>query len=151
MSILPKIDEELKSALKAGDKLKATVLRGLKSDIQYRQIDLGRDLTDEDILATLQSAAKRRRDSIEQFKKGGRDDLVDKESRELELIEGYLPEQLSEDKIREHIQASLEATGASSPAQMGAVMKDLMPRLKGQADGKLVSQLVRQMLSDADR
>jgi len=151
VSILLKIDEELKSALKAGDKLKATVLRGLKSDIKYRQIDLGRDMTDGDILATLQSAAKRRRDSIEQFKKGGRDDLVDKESRELELIEGYLPEQLSEDKIREHIQASLEATGASSPEQMGAVMKDLMPRLKGQADGKLVSQLVRQMLSDADR
>ena len=151
MSILTKIDDELKSALKAGDKLKATVLRGLKSDIKYRQIDLGRDMTDEDVTATLQSAAKRRRDSIEQFKKGGRDDLVDKESRELELIEGYLPEQLSEDKIREHIQVSLEATGASSPAQMGAVMKDLMPRLKGQADGKLVSQLVRQTLSDANR
>lgn len=151
MSILLKIDDELKKALKAGDKLKATLLRGLKSDIKYRQIELGRELTEEDIIGTLQSAAKRHRDSIEQFQKGGRADLVEKETKELELIEGYLPEQLSEDKIREHIQASIDATGASSPAQLGAVMKDLMPRLKGQADGKLVNQLVRQMLSDADR
>jgi uncharacterized protein YqeY len=147
VSILHKIDDEIKTALKARDSLKSTLLRGLKSDIKYRQIDVGRELTEEDIIGVLQSAAKRRRDSIEQFKKGGRDDLVDKESKELELIEGYLPEQMSEDEIRKHIQSSIDDTGAESPAQLGQVMKDLMPKLKGQADGKLVNQLVREMLS----
>ncbi len=149
MSIIKKIDEDLKKALKGGDKLKVTVLRGLKSDIKYRQIDKGEELTEDDVLGVLQGAAKKRRDSIEQFKLGKRDDLVDKESTELDIIKGYLPEQLSEDKIRELIAESIKETGADSPKMIGLVMKDLMPKIKGKADGKLVNKLVSEMLSNS--
>ncbi|MBN2226050.1 MAG: GatB/YqeY domain-containing protein [candidate division Zixibacteria bacterium] len=148
MSLLKRIDKDLITALKSGDKLKVMVLRGLKSDSKYYQIDKGEELTDEDVVAVLGSAAKRRRDSIEQFRIGNRNDLVEKESSELAIIEEYLPEQMSEDKLRELISAAIAATGADSPAKIGLVMKHLMPDIKGKADGKLVNQLVRDMLAD---
>ena len=95
----------------------------------------------------MSTAAKKRRESIEQFRSGNRADLADKESSELEIITGYLPEQLTEDELVEMIRASIEATGADSPAKLGLVMKDLMPKVKGKADGKLVSRLVNESLS----
>jgi len=147
MSLIKKIDEDLIKALKGGDKSKVTLLRGLKSDIKYKRIDKGDDLTDEDVLAVLSGAAKKRRDSIEQFRNGNRMDLVEKESAELEIIQGYLPDQLSEEKLREFIRESIEATQADSPAKLGLVMKNLMPKIKGKANGKLVNQLVSRMLS----
>jgi len=147
MSLSKKIDENLIQALKAGDKAKATTLRGLKSDIKYKQIEKGGELTDDDIIGVLSTAAKRRKDSIEQFRSGNRLDLADKESAELEIISGYLPAQLSEEELRGIIKESIEATGADSPAKLGMVMKDLMPKVKGKADGKLVSRLVNELLS----
>nr|MBN2278225.1 GatB/YqeY domain-containing protein [candidate division Zixibacteria bacterium] len=147
MSLLKKIDDDLIKALKAREQDKVTLLRGLKSDIKYKNIEKGEELTDDDIVGVLSAAAKRRRDSIEQFRAGNRMDLVEKESTELELIRQYLPQQLSEDKLREIIRESIRITGADSPAKMGLVMKDLMPKVKGQADGKLVNQLVRDLLS----
>jgi uncharacterized protein YqeY len=147
MSLLKKIDEDLIKALKAGDKAGATVLRGLKSDIKYKQIEKGEELTDDDVIGVLSTAAKKRRESIEQFRSGNRADLADKESSELEIITGYLPEQLTENELREMIRASIEATGADSPAKLGLVMKDLMPKVKGKADGKLVSRLVNESLA----
>lgn len=149
MSLVKKIDEELKKALKSGDRFTVTVLRGLKSDIKYKQIDAGEELTDDDVIGVLQSAAKRRRDSIEQFKLGNRDDLVDKETAELEIIKSYLPEQFPEEKLRELIAESIKETGADSPKKIGLVMKDLMPKIKGKADGKLVNKLVSEMLSNS--
>ena len=147
MSLNKKIDGDLIKALKGGDKDKVTLLRGLKSDIKYKRIEKGDDLTDEEIIAVLSTAAKQRRDSIEQFTNGNRMDLADKESAELEVIKGYLPEQLSEEKLIELVRESIEATGADSPAKLGLVMKDLMPKVKGKADGKLINQLVSRMLS----
>jgi hypothetical protein len=147
MSLLKKIDEDLIKALKAGDKAGATVLRGLKSDIKYKQIEKGEELTDDDVIGVLSTAAKKRRESIEQFRSGNRADLAEKESSELEIITGYLPEQLTENELREMIRASIEATGADSPAKLGLVMKDLMPKVKGKADGKLVSRLVNESLA----
>jgi uncharacterized protein YqeY len=147
MSLLKKIDEDLIKALKAGDKIRATVLRGLKSDIKYKQIDKGEDLTDDDVIGVLSSAAKKRRESIEKFRLGNRADLVDKETSELDLINTYLPAQLSEDELKDMIKASIEATGADSPAKLGLVMKDLMPKVKGKADGKFVNSLVNELLS----
>lgn len=147
MSLSKKIDEDLIKALKAGDKARATVLRGLKSDCKYKQIEKGEDLTDDDVVGVLSSAAKKRKESIEQFRSGNRPDLVDKETSELELITGYLPAQLPENELREMIRASIEATGADSPAKLGLVMKDLMPKVKGKADGKLVNRLVHESLS----
>lgn len=147
MSLVKKIDQDIISALKNKDQFTVTVLRGLKSDLKYKQIEKGDDLNDEDAIAVLSSAAKKRNESIEQFRKGGRDDLVDKESRELEIIKKYLPEQLSETKIRELVAVSIQETGADSPAKIGLVMKDLMPKVKGKADGKMVNRIVNEMLS----
>jgi len=147
MSLNKKIDGDLIKALKGGDKDKVTLLRGLKSDIKYKRIEKGDDLTEEEIIAVLSTAAKQRRDSIEQFRNGDRMDLADKESAELEVIKSYLPEQLSEEKLFELVRESIEATQADSPAKLGLVMKDLMPKVKGKADGKLINQLVSRMLS----
>ncbi|UCD17038.1 MAG: GatB/YqeY domain-containing protein [Candidatus Zixiibacteriota bacterium] len=147
MSLLAKIDKDLITALKTGDKFKVTLLRGLKSDIKYRQIEKGADPTDSDINEVLGGAAKRRRDSIEQFQAGNRLDLVEKETAELKIIEEYLPEQLSEEKLGQLINAAIAETGADSPTKLGLVMKHLMPDIKGKADGKLVNRLVREMLA----
>ena len=147
MSLIERIDEDIKKALKAGEKEKLTVLRGLKSDIKYKQIDKGEELSDDDVVAVLGSARKKVRDSIAQFEKGGRDDLVEKEKFGLGVIEQYLPEQMSEEKLVEIIKNAITETGADSPAKMGLVMKAVIPQVKGQADGKLISRLVMELLS----
>ena len=147
MSLLARIDEDLISALKSGDKLKVLVLRGLKSDIKYKKIENGAELSDDEIVGVLNGAAKRRRESIEQFEAGNRQDLADKEKTELAIIAGYLPEPLTEDQLRELVINSIKETGADSPAKAGMVMKDLMPKIKGKADGKLASKLVAEILS----
>jgi uncharacterized protein YqeY len=149
MTLLQRIDEDVKKALKGGDKAKLLVLRGLKSDIKYKAIEKGEDLSEEDIVGVLGSAAKRRRDSIDQFEAGHRDDLVAKESAELQVILDYLPEQLTEDKLRGIIQNAIAKTGADSPAKVGLVMKEVMAEAKGKADGKLVNRLAVEMLSGA--
>lgn len=150
MSLLKRIDEDLIKALKNHEGDKVTLFRGLKSDIKYKQIDKGEELTDDEVSAVLTSNAKQRRDSIEQFKAGGRQDLVDKETAELEVIKNYLPKQLSEDKLREIIGRAIEKTGADSPAKMGLIMKEVMPEVKGKADGKIVNKIAAEMLSKDD-
>ena len=148
MSLLKQIDQDLIKALKGGDREAATTLRGLKSDMKYYQIEKRlKELTDEDALAVLNSAAKRRKDSIEQFQTGGRDDLVAKESRELEIIKAYLPEEMSESEIETLVRNAISESEASSQADLGKVMKILMPKVKGKADGKLVNQVVRRLLT----
>jgi uncharacterized protein YqeY len=147
MSLLQQIDDDLKKALKSGDKHKATVLRGLKSDLKYKQISVREELSDTHILETLSAAAKKRRESIEQFTAGGRDDLVQKEQSELAIITAYLPDQLREDELRQLIKEAIEEAGADSPQQLGQVMKILMPKVKGRADGKLVNKLAAEILA----
>ncbi len=143
MALFEKINQDMIQALKAGEKERLTLLRGLKSDLKYKQIDKGDELTDEDAITVLSSQAKKRRESIEQFQKGGREDLVAKEQAELAIITSYLPEQLSEDKLREII----SETGADSPQKVGLVMKVVMPKIKGQADGKIVNKLAIEILA----
>jgi len=147
MPLIKKIDEDLIKALKAGEKEKATVLRGLKSDFKYKQIEIGKELTDEDCLGVLSTVAKKIKDSIEQFEKGGREDLVAKETRELEIIQGYLPQQLGEEELKQMIQEAIKESGAAGPQQMGMVMKIIMPKIKGRADGKLASKLTTEILA----
>ena len=148
MSLIERIDQDVKEAMKAGQKDKLTVLRGLKSDIKYKQIELtAASMTDEQVIAVLSTAAKKRRESIEQYRLGKREDLAHKEEFELGVISGYLPQQLSEEKLRELIREAISETGADSPQKMGLVMKALMPKVKGQADGKLVSRLVSEFLA----
>ena len=148
MSLLKKIDEDLIKALKSRDQVAATTLRGLKSDIKYYQIDKKLEKpTDEDVLSVLATAAKRRKDSIEQFQNGGRDDLVAKESQELAIIKAYLPEEMPEAEVEALVKEAIAETGAATMAEMGKVMKVLMPKVQGKADGKLVSQIVKRLLS----
>lgn len=147
MSLIDRIEKDIITALKAGDKVKTTVLRGLKSDLNYRRIDKGDDLSDDDITTVLATAAKKRRESIEQFHSGGRDDLAAKEKQELSIIEPYLPEQIGEEELRKIIADAIEESSAESPAQIGLIMKAVMPKLKGRADGKLVNRLAASALA----
>jgi uncharacterized protein len=147
MSIFEQIDKDMIKALKGGDKERLTVLRGLKSDLKYRKIEVGKDLVEEQEIEVLASAAKKRRDSIEQFHAGGREDLVKSETFELEVISLYLPKQLSEEELRQMATAAIAEIGADSPKQMGAIMKILMPQIKGRADGKLVNKLIAELLA----
>lgn len=147
MSLIDQIEQEMKEALKAGQKERLSVLRGLKSDFKYKQIELGHPLTDVEIVGVLSTNAKKRRESIEQFRAGGREELAQKEELELQIISGYLPQQLSEDKLRQIIAETIAETGADSPQKIGLVMKALMPKVKGQADGKLVNRLVSELLA----
>ncbi|MCP4684201.1 MAG: GatB/YqeY domain-containing protein [bacterium] len=148
MSISERIDKDIIKALKAGEKEKLTVLRGLKSDLKYKQISIGKDLTDAEVLEVLGTAAKKRRESTEQFAAGGRQDLVEKEKSELAFIKVYLPEQMGETEIRKIVKAAVEETGADSPQKMGLVMKVVMPKVKGRADGKMIQKLVTEILAN---
>ncbi len=147
MSLFKKIEKEIIKALKAGEKEKLTVLRGLKSDLKYKQIDLQKDLTDEDCITVFNSAMKKRKDSIEQFKAGNREDLVAQEEFAVSILKEYLPEQISEEDLLEIIKAAIEETGADSPQKIGLIMKVVIPKVKGRADGKLINQIAVKLLS----
>ena len=133
--------------MKAKDGNRVSVLRFLLSSIRNREIEKKGALDDEEVLAEITSSAKRRRESMEAFKEGGRTDLVRKEESELAILQEYLPAQLSHEEIRAIVQEVAAAVGATTSSDLGKVMKDLMPRLRGKADGKLVNEIVREILS----
>ena len=145
--MLNHLQDELKIAMKARDKATMTGLRNIIGKLKASQIDKGEPLTKEDALKILKSAAKQLRESVEQYKKGGRDDLAEKELFELSLLDKYLPEQLSEGKIREIVKETIQVSGAESIQDMGRVMGMLMKKLAESADGKLVQNIVRKELS----
>ena len=151
ISLKKKIDEDIKKALKSKDSLRLGVLRMLKSEIRYKEIDTRSELSDEEVISVLSSSIKRRKDSIEQFERGGRDDLVSQEKAELEVILGYMPEQLNEEKLSGIISQAIKEVNASGPSDLGKVMKLIMPQVKGKADGKLVNQLVSSQLSEVSK
>lgn len=140
------LNEDLKTSLKAGEKLKLSTIRMLLSEIKNAEIAKRGELTDEELLAVAAREARKRNEAIEEFSKGGRQDLVDKETYELSVLEQYLPEQMPEDEVRRIVAETIEEVGASTPADLGKVMGSLMPKVKGKADGKKVNQLVREML-----
>jgi len=146
MSLLQKLDEDLKVALKKSDKLKLSVLRMAKAAVKNQQIDKGRELQDEEILAIFSTMVKQRRESVEQFSKGGRDDLARQESQELLILQSYMPAQLSEGEIDAMIIQTIKESSAKSEGDIGKVMKLLAPRIKGVADGKWVNKRVRELL-----
>jgi uncharacterized protein YqeY len=142
--------DELKQSMLARDAFKTSVLRMVISAIGYYEIQkggAGYEATDEDVLAVIQKEAKQHKDSIEQFKAGGRQDLADKEAKELDLLQIYLPAQMSEEEIRKLVIDAVKQTGAASPTDMGKVMGVLMPKVKDKADGGIVSKLVREALA----
>jgi len=141
------LDKEMVQAAKAQDKDRLSALRLIKNTLHNREIDLRRELEEVEVLQALASMAKQRNDSIEQFRNGGRQDLVDKETRELKVIQEFMPAQLSEEDVSREIEAAIAEVGATSIRDMGKVMKVLMPRITGKADGKMVSDLVKAKLS----
>ncbi|RMG67552.1 MAG: GatB/YqeY domain-containing protein [Calditrichaeota bacterium] len=141
--------EDMKAAMKSGDKLRLETIRGLRSQLKNKQIEKGAELSEDEVLQVLMSAVKRRREAIEQYRAGGREDLVEKESRELEIIQSYLPQPLSQEELNQIIEEAIQTAQASSPRDMGKVMGLVMPRVKGRAEGKLVQQLVREKLAGA--
>ena len=147
MSLKDRLLQDMKEAMKARDQLKLSTLRLLVSEIKNKEIDAKGELKDEAILAIIQKAVKQRQDSIAQYEKGGRQDLADKEKAELEILKTYLPEELSQEEILKIIDEAIAATGATSPKEMGKVMREVMPKVKGRADGKMVNELVRKRLA----
>ncbi len=147
MQFKEKAEQELVLAAKAKDKIRLSALRMLKSGLHNREIDLKRELNETEFLQLLSSMVKQRKDSIEQFEKGGRVDLVEKEQAELKVIEEFLPSQMSEADIDAAIAEVIRETGATSARDMGKVMKALMPKVTGKADGKAVGEKVKALLS----
>ena len=145
--MLNQLQEELKVAMKGGDRAAMTGLRNIIGKLKAAQIDKREPLNEEESMKILKSTAKQLKESVEQYNKGGREDLVEKELFELSLIEKYLPEQLSEDKIRVLVNKTIQSVGAESMKDMGHVMQILMQELAGSADGKLVQQIVRDELN----
>lgn len=144
------LKDELKQSMLAKDALKTSVLRMLISAVSYAEIQkggAGYEASDEDILAVIQKEAKQRRDSIEAFENNDRQEMAEKEKKELEILTVYLPKQLSEDEIRSFVDEAIGATGATSMSDMGKIMGALMPKVKGKADGNLVNKIVREKLS----
>jgi uncharacterized protein YqeY len=142
MNLLEKIDVDLKNAMKAGDTVRAGTLKMLKSDIAYEKGKTGKELNDEMIVEVLSRSAKRRRDSIKEFQKGNRQDLVDKETLELAIVEEYLPRQMNEEEIDKHISEKLASLGTVTQKDIGRVMGEIMKELKGKADGSVVKTIL---------
>jgi len=145
-----KLQEELRKSMLKRDELKTSVLRLLLSAINYYEIakgGAGYEASKEDVLLVIQNQAKQRRDSIEEFKKAQRQELVDKETKELEILQKYLPEQMNEEEISKLVREAISQTNASSITDMGKVMGVLMPKVKGKADGNLVSKIVKENLT----
>ncbi len=147
MRIKEKLTKDMKTAMKSGDKLRLETIRGLRSQLRNLEIDKGRELSTEEEHEMLMSAAKKRKESIEQFRSGNQNERAAEEQKELEIIQSYLPKQLSEDEISQLVDQVIQEVNAASSKDMGKVMGNIMPQVKGKADGKLVQQIVQQKLS----
>jgi uncharacterized protein YqeY len=146
MSLKERIQEDVKDAMRARDKPRLATIRLITAAIKQREVDERIELDDTQVLVVLDKMCKQRRESISQFEQAGRDDLAAQEKAELELIQQYLPEQLTEAEINELIDAAMQATGASSMKDMGKVMGQLKPKLQGRADMGAVSALIKARL-----
>ena len=152
MALKERIISELTASMKAKDPARTSTLRMLKAAIDNRQIEKGGELDEEELMKLLRTQVKQRRDSVEQYEKGGRQDLVDKELAEIAVIEAYLPQAASQDEIDKAVAAAIAETAATSMKEMGAVMKAVMPRLAGKnADGRAVSETVKKKLATASQ
>lgn len=146
MNLSERLNEDMKQAMKSQDKFKLSTIRMVRATIKNLEIDLKRTLNDNEVLDILSREIKQRKDALQEFEKAGRDDLAESVKAEVEIIAEYLPEQLSEEEIKVIVQQTIQETGASSKAEIGKVMSALMPKVKGLADGKLVNQVVQQLL-----
>lgn len=146
MQLKQRLYEDLKKAMKTKDEIRTRTLRLIISSIKTLEVEKMTEATDDDVFRVLSKECRKRVEAIEAYKKGGREDLVNEEQRELEIIKSYMPKQLSEEELKEIVKDVVEETGSSSIKDLGRVMKVLMPRVKGRADGKTVNNIVRQIL-----
>ncbi|MBP3780364.1 MAG: GatB/YqeY domain-containing protein [Selenomonas sp.] len=146
MALKEQLTADMKEAMKNHEKERLAVIRMVRGAIRQQEIDGQKELSDDDVIAVISKEVKMRRDSMEEFQKGNRDDLVAKTQGEIDVLLPYLPAQLSEDEVRELVKAAVEQTGAATPKDMGKVMGVLMPKVKGRADGKMVNTIVKSFL-----
>jgi uncharacterized protein YqeY len=143
-----RLDADLKDAMRAKDQLKLDVVRGIKSAVKYKEVEgEAKTLDEPGIIGVITGMVKQRRDSVEEYTKANRADLADKESKEIAILQNYLPAQLSSEQLKAEVQKGIAEAGAKSMKELGAVMKILTPRLKGQAEGKAISEEVKAQLS----
>ncbi len=147
MSLEERLVEEMNQALKSRDKLRLSAIRMIRSGLKNKEIELRKKLEDEEVVKVIQAMVRKGEESVEQFQAGRRMDLVDKEKKEIEILKSFLPQPLSPEEILKIIDQSIQETQASSAKDMGKVMKSVMPKIGGKADGKLVNQLVKERLS----
>ncbi len=146
MPILNQIDEDLKKAMKSSQKRRISTLRLLKAALKNKQIELQRELTDEDCISVISSLIKQRKESIQQYTSAGRDDLASAEKEEIDILMSYMPPELSEEELDKMIAEVIKEVGAEGIKDLGRVMKVLMPRVRGSIDGSLVNKKVRMLL-----
>jgi hypothetical protein len=152
MGLKEKISDDLKAAMKSGDKTRLETLRMLRAALMEKEIEkrgTGKPMSPEDEMGVLSSSAKKRRESMEQFEKGGRPELVEQEGKELAIIQEYLPKQMSPDEVLKVVENAVVTLGVSADSDFGKVMSFVMKELKGKADGKLIQDLVRKRLAGA--
>ena len=147
MELKAKLTEDLRSAMRSGDKLRTSVIRLLTALIKNREVEKRGPLTDGEVIQAISASCKQRQEAIEQYRQGRRQDLVDKETAELAILQSYLPAALSPDELQTLVREAIRESQAVSSREMGKVMALLMPKVTGRADGKIVSGLVREMLS----
>ncbi len=147
MGLEERLVEEMKQAMKSNDKAKLSTIRMIRSAVKNKEIDLRKPLDDDAISRVIQGMVKKSEESIEQFKAGKRMDLVEKETKEIEIMKSFLPQPLSREEVLKIIDQTIEETEASSLKDLGKVMKSVMPKLGGKVDGALVNQLVKERLS----
>jgi len=147
MSLEERLMDEMKQAMKASDKLRLSTIRMIRTAVKNKEIEQRKKLDDDSILRVIQGMVRKGEESVEQFKLGGRTDLVEKETKEIEILKSYLPRALSQEEIVKIIDQTIEETQASSLKDLGKVMKSIMPKLGGRAEGALINQLVKERLS----
>jgi uncharacterized protein len=148
-TVRERLDADLKDAMRSKNELATSVLRMIKSAVKYKEVEPGATgpLDEAAILQVIGTLIKQRRDSIEQFKAGGRADLAEKEQAEITVLQKYLPQQLTPEELSAEVRAALSEVGAKSAKDMGAVMKNLTPKLQGRAEGRAISEEVKNQLS----
>ena len=150
MSIQEQLRDDLKTAMRARDDVRKTTIRMALAALKNARVAKNAELTPDEELGVVSKEARQLKDAIVEFRRGNREDLVKATSAQIEILEQYLPQPLDEDEVRALVQAAIAETGASSPKQMGQVMRVLMPQVRGRADGGMVSQMVRTMLVGQD-
>ena len=147
MNFVDKLKQDMINAMKAKDKERLTVIRMVKAALDKERIDKKAEVNDELLIDVVNKQVKMRNDSIDEFKKANRDDLIKQAEYELSILKEYLPEQLTLDEIKKLVSEAIEKTGAASPRDMGKVMQEIRSKIAGKADGKVVSDMVKQMLA----